>query len=283
MKNKENATKQPTLNLHPLSGYKRPFLAPFADKNQLKKQPLPRSDEHQQQSSFYFTVLFTKYQPHKKNRKNKTFEDGVLHIKMPGVKTILYNSEGKVVTSTQLLHACAHPSTLGNGSELVLGSNYEVEIDDIMTEDVFLSGKAFFQTESMPFLPCTTSAPASSSFKKPMLTALPPQHQNLAQADSGTQTLASKSSTAAAPNTKSVAYSIHNPHSPHAIILNADQWQQGNGKDSHGRLVSPVILDPMLARQMRPHQIEGVKFLYRCVMGASEPGYYGAILADCGC
>lgn len=41
-----------------------------------------------------------------------------------------------------------------------------------------------------------------------------------------------------------------------------------------------VSIDPMLAKVLRPHQIEGVKFLYECVMGYKMKGYYGALLAD---
>src|SRR5699024_2291776 len=29
----------------------------------------------------------------------------------------------------------------------------------------------------------------------------------------------------------------------------------------------PVVLDPKLAKILRPHQVEGVKFMYRCVTG----------------
>lgn len=44
--------------------------------------------------------------------------------------------------------------------------------------------------------------------------------------------------------------------------------------------VLPVVVDPYLARHLRPHQREGVAFLYECVMGAREPTRTGAILAD---
>jgi DNA repair and recombination protein RAD54B len=41
-----------------------------------------------------------------------------------------------------------------------------------------------------------------------------------------------------------------------------------------------VVLDPLLARHLRPHQKQGVKFLYECVMGIKEFNGQGAILAD---
>ena len=41
----------------------------------------------------------------------------------------------------------------------------------------------------------------------------------------------------------------------------------------------PVLVDRMLARVLRPHQVEGVKFIYKCLMGLAGPGE-GCILAD---
>ena len=42
----------------------------------------------------------------------------------------------------------------------------------------------------------------------------------------------------------------------------------------------PVVIDPRLARVLRPHQVEGVKFLYRCVTGLIDEKAHGCIMAD---
>ncbi|KAK4222393.1 DNA repair protein rhp54 [Podospora fimiseda] len=42
----------------------------------------------------------------------------------------------------------------------------------------------------------------------------------------------------------------------------------------------PVVIDPRLAKVLRPHQIEGVKFMYRCVTGMIEEKANGCIMAD---
>ena len=42
----------------------------------------------------------------------------------------------------------------------------------------------------------------------------------------------------------------------------------------------PVVIDPKLAQILRPHQVEGVKFLYRCTMGLVDPRAHGCIMAD---
>lgn len=42
----------------------------------------------------------------------------------------------------------------------------------------------------------------------------------------------------------------------------------------------PVVIDPRLAKILRPHQIAGVKFLYRCTSGLIDPRAKGCIMAD---
>ncbi|RKU41186.1 DNA-dependent ATPase protein rad54 [Coniochaeta pulveracea] len=42
----------------------------------------------------------------------------------------------------------------------------------------------------------------------------------------------------------------------------------------------PVVIDPRLAKVLRPHQVEGVKFMYRCVTGMIDPKANGCIMAD---
>ncbi|EPE03378.1 dna repair and recombination protein rad54 [Ophiostoma piceae UAMH 11346] len=42
----------------------------------------------------------------------------------------------------------------------------------------------------------------------------------------------------------------------------------------------PVVIDPRLARILRPHQIEGVKFMYRCTTGMIDEKANGCIMAD---
>jgi len=44
--------------------------------------------------------------------------------------------------------------------------------------------------------------------------------------------------------------------------------------------ILPVVIDPILSRKLRPHQIEGVKFLYESVMGYKGHDGQGCILAD---
>ena len=47
---------------------------------------------------------------------------------------------------------------------------------------------------------------------------------------------------------------------------------------SRGRL--HVLVDPGLGRFLRPHQVEGVKFMYHSIMGFKTKNHFGCILAD---
>ncbi|KAK5114471.1 hypothetical protein LTR62_002406 [Meristemomyces frigidus] len=42
----------------------------------------------------------------------------------------------------------------------------------------------------------------------------------------------------------------------------------------------PVVIDPRLAKVLRPHQVEGVKFMYRCATGLIDENAEGCIMAD---
>ncbi|KAF8343917.1 DNA repair protein, SNF2 family [Cantharellus anzutake] len=42
----------------------------------------------------------------------------------------------------------------------------------------------------------------------------------------------------------------------------------------------PVVIDPLLSKKLRPHQVEGVKFLYQCTTGNMVGNQYGCIMAD---
>ena len=41
-----------------------------------------------------------------------------------------------------------------------------------------------------------------------------------------------------------------------------------------------MVVDPLLCNVLRPHQREGVKFMYECVTGKRIESAYGCIMAD---
>ena len=52
------------------------------------------------------------------------------------------------------------------------------------------------------------------------------------------------------------------------------------GVDADGKELPPVSVDNMLVKFLRPHQREGVKFVFECVMGLRGFDGHGCILAD---
>lgn len=45
-------------------------------------------------------------------------------------------------------------------------------------------------------------------------------------------------------------------------------------------MLVPVVVDPLLCNVLRPHQREGVKFMYECVTGKRIDEAFGCIMAD---
>ncbi|RXW12818.1 hypothetical protein EST38_g13037 [Candolleomyces aberdarensis] len=66
---------------------------------------------------------------------------------------------------------------------------------------------------------------------------------------------------------------LYNPHKSLKRLLGEDKEKTAVDK-------VPVVIDPRLSKVLRPHQIEGVKFLYRCTTGMVVENQYGCIMAD---
>ena len=65
----------------------------------------------------------------------------------------------------------------------------------------------------------------------------------------------------------------HDPNTPDAVVLPRPKMPTGTK-------AVDVVIDPFISRHLRPHQKEGVRFLYGCIMGIKDFGGTGAILAD---
>lgn len=66
---------------------------------------------------------------------------------------------------------------------------------------------------------------------------------------------------------------MHDPFEENALVLFTPE--SGQPKE-----IVHVVVDPVLSRVLRPHQREGVKFMYDCLTGVQIPGSFGCIMAD---
>ncbi|KAJ3036174.1 helicase [Rhizophlyctis rosea] len=182
----------------------------------------------------------------KQQKKHKTWDgDGILVIK--GKVVTLFDIEGKEIakSSTSL-------DELESGAELSVGSK-EVEITGSVNWADYTSGKCFVGSAT-PMATNPSRSPAPVKLSKFKLTPV-----------SGA--LASKSPA-------KVAVPRHNPLAPNALVMpRPDQTQKGVQ-------YVDVVVDPVLSNHLRPHQREGVTFLYECIMGMKDHNGAGAILAD---
>ena len=73
---------------------------------------------------------------------------------------------------------------------------------------------------------------------------------------------------------------LHNPDAPDALVLRPAP----DPDDPSG--LPAIVMDPFLAAKLRPHQVEGVKFLYNALMGVKDASGApnglgrGSLLAD---
>lgn len=78
---------------------------------------------------------------------------------------------------------------------------------------------------------------------------------------------------------------LHDPNACNALILYIPPQEQAKVSE-HDRLLQDkskilvhVVVDPVVGNILRPHQREGVKFMYDCVTGA-KGDFNGCIMAD---
>ncbi|KAK0193509.1 SNF2 family N-terminal domain-containing protein [Armillaria mellea] len=79
---------------------------------------------------------------------------------------------------------------------------------------------------------------------------------------------------------KKPARPLHDPNAEGAIVMKPPTKEHIQKYNKKNGAILPVVLDPVIASKLRPHQIEGVKFMYECVMGLRKHEGRGCILAD---
>uniref|UniRef100_A0A8C5Q6U1 DNA repair and recombination protein RAD54-like n=1 Tax=Leptobrachium leishanense TaxID=445787 RepID=A0A8C5Q6U1_9ANUR len=79
-----------------------------------------------------------------------------------------------------------------------------------------------------------------------------------------------------------VRRALHDPFEEDALVLYEPPLLSAHDqlKVDKEKIPVHVVVDPVLVKVLRPHQREGVKFLWECVTGRRIPGSHGCIMAD---
>ncbi|XP_022910598.2 DNA repair and recombination protein RAD54-like [Onthophagus taurus] len=74
---------------------------------------------------------------------------------------------------------------------------------------------------------------------------------------------------------------LYDPNTPNALVLYVPPDVSEHDKLKNGdTILVHVVVDPILSNVLRPHQRQGVKFMYDCVTGVQIPDFFGCIMAD---
>ncbi|KAJ6137154.1 SNF2-related protein [Penicillium samsonianum] len=232
----------------------------------------------------YFNVLWRKPSA----KKHKTWDgDGILSSR--GEFVFLRDIAGKEMGRKM------HEARLEPGTTLSIAGK-EVEIDSEISRKEYLSGRIFL--EATKPAPTSTRDPVPTP-KKEALPARKKGEVRKPTAAERTQSLKRSLALVTNPNanpgtapatfaaykapllvntvTPKVMGKVVPRHDPKAVGALVMPRPKSVPK---GRQVVDVVVDPLLTKNLRPHQREGVKFLYECVMGMRSFNGEGAILAD---
>ncbi|KIX07762.1 uncharacterized protein Z518_02416 [Rhinocladiella mackenziei CBS 650.93] len=227
--------------------------------------------------SVYYSILWRL----PTNKKNKTWtDDGVLVIS--GGFATLHNNSGKTIGRT------AFSSPLLPGSNLSIGGK-EVEVDSCITKDEYLeivkSGAGSKKVEKNPQSKVETTQvfpPQQKRFsiQAQMEAQIQREKTHIKKRDLSRSTRVEafkqplKDTTILPQGSSENPTPRHDPNASGALVFKRPRIVP------LGRQIVDVVLDPLIEKLLRPHQKDGVKFLYECVMGLRNFDGQGCILAD---
>ncbi|XP_015265322.1 PREDICTED: DNA repair and recombination protein RAD54B [Gekko japonicus] len=203
----------------------------------------------------YFSAVWCKIS----KKKHKKWEgDAVLIVK--GKSTILKDMEGKDI-GRGTGYKAKDLENLDEGQTLKIGGK-EIEVLGVIQEEDFQSGKCFQSGGEIVVDTLTFSQSIVKSFCNPL--------KNVCK--TSTQGNMLKGSQNCKPR--------HDPCAPNCLVMPRPTVNHQKMFNKVDLPIVDVVVDPHIVNHLRPHQREGVIFLYECVMGMRVNGRYGAILAD---
>ncbi|XP_053571180.1 DNA repair and recombination protein RAD54B [Bombina bombina] len=227
-----------------------------ADPSCITDQVTEHKNDQEDGVSFmkYFSVVWCKAS----KKKHKKWEgDAVLIAR--GRTVTLKDLEGKDIgkgTGYKLKDL----ESLEEGHTLMIGGK-EIEVMGVISTDDYNSGRCFHSGVAS-----STSVASISVQTKPFVNPVKNGDH------SGSKENVLKDTQNYKPR--------HDPNAPNSIVMPKPTQNHQWMFNKSGLPIVDVVVDPYLAVHLRPHQREGVIFLYECVMGMRVNGRFGAILAD---
>jgi DNA repair and recombination protein RAD54B len=183
-----------------------------------------------------------------------------------------------------------HGSRLEPGSMLSVGGK-EIEVDTEIPKEEYLSGRIFLEhkSDSSPpvqkkdFVPVVPTRTPSAGPTKPITANAPKEERDVPILENPASKKSTPFSTYKKPLLETTAIPQtpanqpvprHDPNAPGALVMKRPD------SVPKGKQIVDVVVDPILTKNLRHHQREGVKFLYECAMGMRSFNGEGAILAD---
>ncbi|NXG74575.1 RA54B protein, partial [Baryphthengus martii] len=204
----------------------------------------------------YFSVVWCKAS----KKKHKKWEgDAVLITK--GKSVVLKDMEGKDI-GRGTGYKSKELDSLNEGQTLMVGGK-EIEVMSVISADDFKSGRCFQAgIGTHDTVPTALSQTNMKPFCKPFKTVYQPN----------TKENMLKDSQSCKPR--------HDPNASNSLVMPKPNASHQRMFNKAGLPLVDVVVDPYIANNLRPHQREGIIFLYECVMGMRVSGRFGAILAD---
>ncbi|XP_006761258.1 PREDICTED: DNA repair and recombination protein RAD54B isoform X1 [Myotis davidii] len=202
----------------------------------------------------YFTVVWCKAS----KKKHKTWEgDAVLIVN--GKSLTLKDLEGKDI-GRGTGYKFKELEKIEEGYTMMIGGK-EIEIMGSISPDDFSSGRCFQLGGGGPAISSSSQA-AKKCFSNPLKSVYKPSSKENRQ------------------NSFQNCKPRHDPCAPNSLVMPRPDKNHQWMFNKNCFPVVDVVIDPHLAYYLRPHQKEGLIFLYECVMGMRVNGRCGAILAD---
>ncbi|XP_065101608.2 DNA repair and recombination protein RAD54B [Paramisgurnus dabryanus] len=225
----------------------------LTDKDSCSVQPSTHANS--MSTVHYYSVMWCKAS----SRKHKRWEgDAVLIAK--GRSVVLKDMEGRDIGRGSGYKA-SELESLSEGQTLNVGGK-QIEVMGVISDEDYVKGRCFqdatVETSAEAIVKAPVYRPLAKSFTRPALKG--------ALQDFTPEGAPCKPK--------------HDPNAPGALVMPRPTTDHQWLNNKSGSPLVDVVVDPHLTNHLRPHQKEGVVFLYECLMGMRLAGRCGAILAD---